>query len=82
MNEAVVNKIRNYCKELKLGTNIVRSIGTIQADSHEEFLAKVLEIEIKHREATRKIDTLNRQDSMSLRPLKTTNLSILKYQLV
>lgn len=54
MNEEIVNKIRNYCKELKLGTNIVRSIGTIQADSHEEFLAKVLEIEIKHRETTRK----------------------------
>lgn len=54
MNEAIVDNIRNYCRELKLGTNIVRSIGTIQADSHEEFLAKVLEIEIKHRETARK----------------------------
>lgn len=54
MNEVIVNNIRNYCKELKLGKNIVRSIGTIQADNHEEFLDKILEIEIKHRETTRK----------------------------
>ncbi|SHK40438.1 hypothetical protein SAMN02745227_02179, partial [Anaerobranca californiensis DSM 14826] len=47
MNEIAIENIRNYCKELKLGTNIVKSIGTIKAESHEEFLAKILEIEIK-----------------------------------
>ncbi|NPV43321.1 MAG: ATP-binding protein [Firmicutes bacterium] len=54
MNEIAIENIRNYCKELKLGTNIVKSIGTIKAESHEEFLAKILEIEIKHRETKRK----------------------------
>lgn len=54
MNEAAIENIKNYCRQLKLGNNIVKSIDTVQADSHEEFLAKILEIEIKHRETVRK----------------------------
>lgn len=54
MNEVAIENIKKYCKQLRLGSNIAKSINTIQADSHEEFLAKVLEIEIEHRETVRK----------------------------
>lgn len=54
MNEAAIANIKEYCKQLKLGTNIIKNINTIQADSHEEFLERILEIEVKHRETVRK----------------------------
>ena len=54
MNGAIIENIKKCCRQLKLGTNIVKNIDTIQANSHEEFLEKILEIEIKHRETVRK----------------------------
>ncbi len=54
MKESSIANIRRYCKELKLGTNMLKSISTIQAESHEEFLEKILEIEVKQREIVRK----------------------------
>ncbi len=54
MNEMVMENIKQYCKELKLGSHIVKNLPTVEADSHEEFLAQILEIEVKHREAERK----------------------------
>ncbi|AGB19974.1 IS21-like element helper ATPase IstB [Thermoanaerobacterium thermosaccharolyticum] len=54
MNEEIIENIKDYCRQLKLGTNIVKNIYTIQANSHEEFLVKILEVEIKHRETVRK----------------------------
>jgi DNA replication protein DnaC len=54
MNEMVIENIKQYCKELKLGSYIVKNLSTVEADSQEEFLARVLEMEVKHREAERK----------------------------
>lgn len=54
MKETAIANIKEYCKQLKLGTNIVKNIGSIQADSHEEFLERILEIEVKNRETVRK----------------------------
>lgn len=54
MKEITITNIKNYCKELRLGTNIMKSIKTVEADTHEEFLEKVLEIEVKQREIVRK----------------------------
>jgi DNA replication protein DnaC len=54
VNAAVIENIRSYCKILKLGSNIIKSIEKVEADSNEEFLAKILEIEIKHRENVRR----------------------------
>lgn len=54
MKETAIENIKKYCKQLKLGTNMVKNINTIQADSHEEFLEKILEIEVKQREIVRK----------------------------
>lgn len=54
MNEAAIANIKRYCKELRLGTNIIKSMKTVEADTHEEFLEKALEIEVKQREIARK----------------------------
>lgn len=54
MDETSLKKIEQYCKMLRLSKSIPESISTIEADTHEEFVAKMFEIEIKHREAVRK----------------------------
>jgi len=42
------------CKKLRLSKNIVEMSGKIQADSHQEYLLKLLQAEILHREEARK----------------------------
>ena len=42
------------CKRLRLSRNIVDMSDKIQADSHQEYLLKLLQSEIIHREKTRK----------------------------
>jgi len=54
MKEAKYAKIKEYCKQLKLGTNMINNIETIEAETHEEFLEKILEIEVRHREISRR----------------------------
>lgn len=54
MNETAIANIKSYCKELRLGTNILKSIKTVKADTHEEFLEKILKVEVKQRETVRK----------------------------
>lgn len=49
-----LEKIENCCKQLKLSTNILKNIPEIKAQSNEEFLAKILEMEVEHREINRK----------------------------
>ena len=39
--------IKDYCKQLRWGNSIVRNYGNIDAETHEEFLAKLLEMEVK-----------------------------------
>lgn len=46
--------IKDYCKQLRWGNSIVRNYGNIDAETHEEFLAKLLEMEVKTREVQRK----------------------------
>lgn len=54
MDETALKKIEQYCRILRLGSSISKSIRTIEAGTHEEFVAKMFEIELKHREAARK----------------------------
>ena len=42
------------CKELRLGKAIAENYGKIQAQTHEEFLEKVLKIETENRKLARK----------------------------
>jgi len=46
--------IKHYCKELRFGKNIYESYSKIDATDFGDFLAQLLEMEIEHRELTRK----------------------------
>jgi len=50
----VKEQILNYCRQLKWGNSIVDNYQSIEARSHEEFLLKLLELELLNRELTRK----------------------------
>jgi DNA replication protein DnaC len=50
----LVPDIAACCKRLRLSKNIVEMSDKIQADSHQEYLLKLLQSEILHREQTRK----------------------------
>lgn len=47
-------QIAACCKTLKLSHNLVENCDKIEAESHEEFLLKLLKLEVEHREASRK----------------------------
>ena len=46
--------IAAYCNTLKLGSRIAKNYSQIEAETHEEFLAKLLAMEIEARELNRK----------------------------
>lgn len=48
------------CKTLRLSRNIVDMSDKIQADSHQEYLLKLLQSEISHRDIVRKNKRINK----------------------
>lgn len=46
--------IEEYCKQLRLGKSLVNNYPQISANSHEEFLMKLLQMELEGREIARK----------------------------
>lgn len=50
----MIEQIASYCRQLKWGNSIVENYRGIEAQSHEEFLLKLLELELLNRELTRK----------------------------
>ena len=46
--------ISDYCKKLRLGKSIVTNYLEIEAKSHEEFLVKLLQLEVENRNTARK----------------------------
>lgn len=46
--------IVQYCKELRLGSSIVNNYKDIDSANNEEFLAKLLALELEHRDVVRK----------------------------
>ena len=46
--------IKHYCKELRLGQNICDNYPKIEASDYADFLAKLLRLELEHRELCRK----------------------------
>jgi len=46
-------QIAKYCRELRLGNRMSEEYEKIEAATHEEFLAKLLAIEVGHREVAR-----------------------------
>lgn len=52
-------QIADCCKALKLGSSMAQTCQNIQAESHQEFLHKILLEEIKRRQAEKKMRCLN-----------------------
>jgi len=52
MNNTSASKIQEYCRQLKLG-HLWRVYPELQAESHEEFLLKALQAEMKARQAAK-----------------------------
>jgi DNA replication protein DnaC len=50
----IASEITACCKVLRLSRNIVEMSGKFQAESHQEYLLKLLKSEIEHRERARK----------------------------
>jgi len=46
--------IADYCRQLKWGNSMVENYQGLEADTHEEFLLKLLKMELSNREMTRK----------------------------
>ncbi len=46
--------IKHYCKELRFGRNIYESYTKIEATDFGDFLAQLLNLELEHREVTRR----------------------------
>ena len=44
------DRIALACRQLKLGQTIPEHCGNVSADTHLEYLAQLLELEVAHRE--------------------------------
>lgn len=65
----LTSAIAACCKELKLSRNIVEMAEKLQADSHQEYLLKLLESELEHRGSQRKDKLLKNAGFYSLKTL-------------
>lgn len=63
----LTSEIAACCKELKLSRNIVEMSERLQAESHQEFLLKLLLSELEHRESQRKDKLLKNAGFYSLK---------------
>jgi DNA replication protein DnaC len=63
-------EIAACCKELKLSRNIVEMSEKLQAESHPEFLLKLLRSELAHRESQRKDKFLKNAGFYSIKTLE------------
>jgi DNA replication protein DnaC len=50
----LTDEIAVYCKSLRLSRNIAEMSERLQAESHQEYLMKLLKSELEHRESARK----------------------------
>ena len=65
--------IESYCKKLKLGTTIPENYPQIEADTHEEFLEKLLRLEVEQREINRKNRLLKQANFPTFKTFKDYN---------
>lgn len=61
------NQIAACCKALKLGQNIVETCDTISADTHQEYLLKLLQLEVEHRALVREQKLLKKAGFYSIK---------------
>jgi DNA replication protein DnaC len=67
----LVSDIAACCKRLRLSKNIVEMSNKIQAGTHQEYLLKLLQSEILHREQTRKDKLLNKAGFYSIKTFES-----------
>jgi len=67
----LVSDIAACCKRLRLSKNIVEMSDKIQADTHQEYLLKLLQSEILHREKTRKDKLLKNAGFYSIKTFES-----------
>lgn len=63
----MINNVSDCCKALKLSKNIVENCSKIQAESNEEFLLKILNLEIEHRQTVRNNQLIKRAGFQTLK---------------
>jgi DNA replication protein DnaC len=63
-------EIAACCKALKLGRNIVDMAERVQAESHQEYLLKLLQSELEHRDSLRKDKFLKNAGFYSIKTLE------------
>ena len=71
----LVSDIAACCKRLRLSKNIVEMSDKIQADTHQEYLLKLLQSEILHREKTRKDKLLKNAGFYSIKTFESFRFS-------
>jgi DNA replication protein DnaC len=67
----LVPDIATCCKRLRLSKNIVEMSDKIQADTHQEYLLKLLQSEILHREKTRRDKLLKNAGFYSIKTFES-----------
>jgi DNA replication protein DnaC len=66
----LIPEIAACCKALKLSRNIVEMAEKVQAESHQEYLLKLLQSELEHRDILRKDKLLKNAGFYSIKTLE------------
>jgi len=66
--------IASLCKKLRLSRNLAENAMRLEANTHQEYLLRLLELEIERWENIRRDKLLKMQDSIPSKPLLTTSL--------
>lgn len=66
----LTKEIAACCKALKLSRNLVDNCSVVQADTHEEFLYQLLQLELEYRNAKRKERLLKNAGFYSIKTFK------------
>lgn len=67
----LIRNIAACCKGLRLSKNIVEMSDKIQADTHQEYLLKLLQSEVLHRDKTRKDKLLKNAGFYSIKTFES-----------
>src|SRR4030042_940061 len=66
----LTSEIAACCKELRLGHNIAEMSDKIEAESHQEYLLKLVQFEIEHRDTQRKDKLLKKAGFYTIKPFE------------
>lgn len=75
----MINNVADCCKVLKLSKNIVENCGKIQAQSNEEFLLQILNLEIEHRLTSRNNQLIKKAGFQTLKSFTGYEFTDIKF---